>query len=123
MATRLEKKVAALVAKGQQPVVVLPPSARDIPPKRPPGRPRVRRPDDRLSSHRGRRGRSWPMCIARGCRNYLKVDQVGVCSDDCRLWVFNHALHLLHKIGATKAELVDSYDDPVQPPSPTLLTA
>lgn len=120
--SQLEKQVEELLKKGQLPAILISPSKRLVPDKRPNGRPRIHPPGDELSTHRGRRGRRWPRCMAKGCRNNLKVNQGAACSDTCRDWLLNHALGLLQRLDITKADLLEMYEDPVLPSKPAVLT-
>lgn len=119
--TRLEKKVAHLLKQGKLPTIVLPPSARHVKPKRPRGRPRKYPVGaDEAYGYVGRRGKSRPVCMAKGCNTRLKIHQVVTCSDACADQLFNYAISILQKLGVKKTELLEQYEDPIPPKSPVL---
>jgi len=97
--TTLDDALQEMIKSGKRPRVLLSPAIEIRIPKR---RGRVPLTDQRLPKHRrfaaryvGRRGVSKPHCLARGCDNYLKIHQVGFCSDDCANITYNRAQDLL----------------------------
>jgi hypothetical protein len=74
----LEQKIA--------PVIQLDPSSKVVKPKRPVGRPRIRKPGatkyQHFESHTPAGHRM--VCRAQGCRTRLRKNDVLVCSDQCR---------------------------------------
>ena len=107
----LQEQIDALLKQGKRPSITLHPAIEVIVPKRPfrAGRPRLRDPNDPWSRYVGRRGKSQPMCLARGCRRLLRVWQKGCCSEWCADAVFNQALSMLRSIDASQDEILQHY--------------
>lgn len=114
MPSLLEKKISQLVEKAERPKIRVEPGHRILPERWPQkrGRPKKYLDGSSIENHAGRRGCYWPKCRGKGCRNYLKVDQAFVCSEDCANEVFNRALQMLAGIGATREEILEVYEDP-----------
>jgi hypothetical protein len=105
-------RVKELRKKGKRPIIRLTPAALIPKPVRGPGRPRKYPPGHPLASrYRGRRGKSRPRCLAKGCPNMLKINQEAACSPVCADRIVNDALLRLKQCGVSKAALVDLYTD------------
>jgi hypothetical protein len=109
----LQAKIDALLKQGKRPAITLHPAIEVIMPKRPfrAGRPRVRDPNDLYARYAGRRGKAQPKCLARGCKQYLRIWRKGACSEWCADAIFNQALMLLRSIDATREEIFEHYQN------------
>lgn len=75
--------VEKLLQEGKSPRVTIAPSAEQKPPRRGPGRPRFRDPENPFQHYATpRKGYAHPRCLQ--CRKKLRKKQIEVCSDACR---------------------------------------
>jgi hypothetical protein len=91
--------------------IELSPAMEIKPAKKKIGRPRKYVGGFSAAAYKGRRGRSKPQCINRGCTAFLRVDQLAVCSDACRNEVFRRAMKHLRWIDASREEILDYFDN------------
>lgn len=105
-------KVKALRKQGKTPVIKLSPGLLIRKQKLPRGRPRKYPPDDpRAARYVGRRGKNRPYCQARGCKRYLRVNQLIACSEACESRIINDAIMRLKECRLTKEQLIEMYGD------------
>jgi hypothetical protein len=57
----------------------------------------------------GRRGKSRPRCVAKGCGRMLRQNQAAACSDQCADRIINTAILHLKQCGITLEELTRLY--------------
>ena len=99
--------VRRALRENKRPKVTIFPSMVTVIPSRRRGRPRLYRDETRRwQGHAGQRGASWPRCLARGCRTFLKRHQAGYCSASCEDKAVNEALDLLRRAHVTEAALL-----------------
>ena len=105
-------RVKELRKAGKRPVIKLTPGALVTVPKLPTGRPRkYREGESRAPHYVGCRGKSIPRCMAKGCRQMLRMHQAAACSDVCADRIINDALLRLKACGVKKDELLELYGD------------
>ena len=110
----LHERINAIVRSGKRPAITLSPALEIVVPKRRVGRPVIRdlaKPyahykDPRAATRRAR-------CVQ--CHRRLRVDEIGVCSDECGDAAFNQALYLWRMIGATREDVLQYFKGPTLP--------